>query len=296
MIATETKHYSVEQEGTQKVHWFRFDNWYDYIALAENGDTELDDSSRHSRGDVRSGSWDNGANFTDAIELARKGWKEGTTELHSRIKNFENIMPSRRFRQETVMDITGPGVLDFGRWAMGHPEAWMVQRENEVVDTKTGNIIQMVFNISASSGVKTSEMMNKGAAIVGLIDLLEQAGKRVELDLVAGIRGKRGTSIRTQVRVKDASSPVDIERLAFAMAHGASFRRVVFSLLEQAPLEARQACSVPGNYGIPEDFYLTDAADAVYIPTSSMEFFRSEASRVAWVTAELAARGVVLED
>lgn len=298
MLATETSHYSVTTEkgtfdfdGDRKVHWFSFDSWYDYIEAAENGETDC--NYRASREPNRRG-W-HGASLKDTWELAKTGWKEGTALLQQEIKSFENIMPSRRVRRETVMDITGPGVLDFGRWATGHPEAWMVQQESEVADSHNGNIIRMVFNISSSSGVSTGEMMRKGATVVGLIDLLEQAGKRVELDLVSGTRGS-GHSIRTVLRVKESSAPVDIERLAFALANPASFRRVCFSLWEQAPFEARKACDIPGGYGMPEDFAALVDDKAIYIGTSSLERSMSEAVRVAWVTQQLAEQGVVFED
>ena len=297
MLATETSHYSVTTEkgtfeGDRKIHWFSFDSWYDYIEAAENGETDC--RYRASLEPNRRG-W-HGASVKDTWKLAKTGWKEGTDLLKQQIKSFENIMPSRRVRRETVMDITDPGVLDFGRWATGHPEAWMVQKESEVADSHNGNIIRMVYNISASSGVSTGEMMRKGATVVGLIDLLEQAGKRVELDLVSGTRGS-GHSIRTVLRVKESSAPVDIERLAFALANPASFRRVCFSLWEQAPFEARGACGIPsGGYGMPEDFAALVDDKAVYIGTSSLERSMSEAVRVAWVTEQLAAQGVVFED
>ena len=154
----------------------------------------------------------------------------------------------------------------------------------------------MVFNISASSGVRTEEMMRKGATVVGLIDLLEQSGKRVELDLISGSRGNN-CSIRNVVRVKESSAPVDIERLAFAIAHPGTHRRLSFSTWEQAPLEARQLCGIPNRgYGMPEDFSPVVDDKAIYIPSSSMEHFGTEAARVAWGTQQLAEQGVVFED
>ena len=291
MLATETKHYS--REGS--VHWFTFDNWYDYVAFAENGETGMDLTERESRlsGNDR---WYGGATFEETMELARNGWQAGTDQLNNHIKSFENTLPSQRVRLETVMDITGPGVLDFGRWATGHPEAWMIQQETEVHDPHAGNIIRIVYNISASSGVSTREMMDKGATIVGFIDLLERAGKRVELDLVAGIKARNGrTSVRTQVRVKEANTPVDIERIAFAIAHPASFRRIVFSLLEMAPALARKDCGIYlfKGYGMPEDW---EVADAFYIPASAIARLASEAGRIAWVKEQLAAQGVVFDE
>ncbi len=284
MYGTDSKHYRPEK----RVHWFIFDNWYDYMELAEKGETTMTGRSSRKGDDY---GWA-GAGWDEAINLGRNGWKDGTAQLNDHVKSFSNILPTHRIKTETVMDITGPGVLDFGRWATGHPEAWMVEQQSRVEDPSTGRIVRIVFNISASSGVSTREMMDKGATIVGLIDLLEKSGKRVELDLVHGTC-PRSTSIRAKVRVKESDAPLDIERIAFAIAHPASFRRIAFSIWEQAPAEARRACNIPGGYGQCEDWA---EPDALYVPSSDMFNFRDDARRVAWVKEQLAAQGVEFED
>jgi len=286
MYGTDSKHYS--REGN--VHWFTFDNWYDYIALAETGETSMTDRSSRREGET---SWA-GATWEQSLDLGRNGWQAGTDQLTDSIKGFQSILPSYRVRLETAMDITGPGVLDFGRWATGHPEAWMIQQETAVIDPYAGKIIRIVFNISASGGVSTREMMDKGATIVGLIDLLEQSGKRVELDLVHGTKPNR-TSIRGRVRVKESDAPLDIERIAFAIAHPASFRRIAFSIWELAPESARKECRVTahGGYGQCEDWA---EPDALYVPSSDMYNFSDDAQRVAWVTKQLEAQGVEFTD
>ena len=128
---------------------------------------------------------------------------------------------------------------------------------------------------------------------MGLIDLLEQSGKRVELDLVHGSRVSKA-SIRARVRVKDSNAPLDIERIAFAIAHPASFRRIAFSIWELPPQAIRQQCGVPnGGYGRCEDWA---EPDALYVPSSDMYNFCDDARRVAWVTEQLAAQGVEFAD
>ena len=47
---------------------------------------------------------------------------------------------------------------------------------------------------------------------------------------------------------------------------------------------------------MPEDFSPEPDDKALYIPSSSMEHFGTEAARVAWVTQQLAEQGVVFED
>ena len=169
----------------------------------------------------------------------------------------------------------------------------MVQRERETTDNGTGRVIRVVFNISATSNVRTSEIMKKGATVVGLIDLLERSGKRVELDLVCGATGGRGREVRTQVRIKDAGAPLDIERIAFAIAHPASLRRLAFSIWELATPTTRGAAGIGGGYGSPVRFTVSDG---IYIDALDVHEFRSEAGRLAWVTEQLTAQGVVFED
>ena len=292
MLATETRHYSTTNGG--KAHWFTFDNWYDFVEMAETGETTMGLAERSAN--LGKDNW-SGGSFEKALRLARTGWAEGTELLADAIKAFEAIIPAKRLTTVTVMDITGPGVLDFGRWATGHPEAWMVQQETETTDLGAGKVIRIVYNITASSKVTTDQMMRKGATVVGLIDLLERSGRRVELDLVTGSQSHNsdGHSIQTSVRVKDAGASLDIERIAYAIAHPSSLRRLGFAIMELIPLEARRSCGIsPGNgYGMPKDWTVEDA---IYIPASDSRRFGTSAEQMIWIKEQLKAQGVTFED
>jgi len=292
MLATETKHYSTTNDG--KAHWFTFDNWEEYIKLADTGETTMETRKKSSRSTGRPDWY--GASFKESLRLARTGWAEGTRLLADAVWDFENMIPAKRLTTVTAMDITGPGVLDFGRWATGHPEAWMIQQEQETTEVGAGKVIRVVYNIGTSNNISTAEMMRKGATVAGLIDLLERSGRRVELDLVTMCRGHYGDhTIQTSVRVKNAGASLDIERIAYAIAHPSSFRRLTFAIWELAPPEARRACGISKGegYGQPWDWTVEDA---IYIPASNSMDHRDSTQRIAWVKEQLKAQGVTFED
>ena len=172
------------------------------------------------------------------------------------------------------------------------------QIEDETGDNKSGKIVNIAFNMSASGSISADEMFNKGATIAALVELLERAGKRVELKGRMSTTGhdKAKTNFRYQVMIKEAGEPIDVDRLAFSLAHPGCLRRLGFSIMEQASEKTQRAIGIGewGNgYGMPTDWQ--EPEDGIYIgETNSLN--GTEASRVEWIRKQLADYGITWED
>ncbi len=238
-----------------QTHIFRFESWGDFVERAANGHSDMAYDRRASRAldTQHNKSWAGTDTFQEAVDLARNGWPEGAQLAKAQLRFLEDLIPSHVMRSEPAYSQVGPGVLDFERLRMEHPEPYMtfvpVERE------EYGQIVHVNYTVSASAGVSTDAMIQKGVVIAALIDLLEQSGKRVELIMTGGTSSgynSQSPSLILEVIVKRAQDPLDLERLVM-IAHPATHRRLHFSIKEQAheDIRSRLGIDINGGYGMP---------------------------------------------
>ena len=265
-----------------------FQDWFSFVAKAESGKCEL---PRHERDSITNTNDFAGCSFDEAIKLTKIGWPEGLAKMKDRMELIKSHIPARKLQQELRYEQTGPGTIDMERLKQGHPEPWVVWRTKE--DMVEGDkIVRILYNAAASAFVSTERIFQKGAMICTLIDLLERSGKRVELVLADVSQGR--TQITTTVMVKKANDILDMDRLAFALAHSACLRRLGFSIMEQAPKQYRDGCGIPhGGYGRPLDL-TTD--DQINIPAQSLYDIAYDINdQIGWLRGQLFKQGIVIE-
>lgn len=143
------------------------------------------------------------------------------------------------------------GVLpNIPAYAAGVPESMMFPVETE----RQTRIARICVNISASASIDPESIINRGAAIVALIDRLQIEGWRIELSVVDQSRHDNDTS-SYRIVVKQAQEPIDMDRISFALAHPSMLRRVLFRIHETVFPRFDPGYGSPAN--LPQ--YLTDA-------------------------------------
>ena len=278
----------------------KFNSWREFVRKAEYGEKLGSRESHSSVKNPSQQSWDFGMGYQGSIDAAKSGWKEGAQKIQASLDILNSHIKTKRFKTQVMPAYTQPGVLNIGRYVSGHPKPYMQKKqiEDETGDNKSGKIVNIAFNITASAGISSSEMFNKGATIAALVELLERAGKRVELKarLVAIDGGKPPKStFRYQVPIKEAGEPIDVDRLAFSLAHPGNMRRLGFSIMEQASEKIQRALRVGEwgfSYGSPGEWQ--EPEDGIYIGGTSLT--GTEASRVEWIRKQLADYGITWED
>lgn len=274
---------------------WEFDSWGAFVDQAEHGETDMpmvDRSSRKGNVDAWSDNW-HGASWTEALKLARIGWPDGARKVKAKLDLLHAHLPSRVIRNEMQMQMVGPGTLDMHRYQIGHPEPWVTWQPKEVETDIEGQIVPILFNITSSAGVSTIAMFDKGATICALVDLLERTGKRVELILAMQTK-VWDNSATVKVMVKKSNEPLDLDRVAYALAHASCFRRLGFSLWEQASAELRRLIGIHqyGGYGRCSDIR---QENSINILSSDLYSAYREADQFQWLKKQLATQGVDLQ-
>lgn len=271
---------------TQRFSWGEY---LDHVAVkSETGDQDL-----HSRSNSASSYWDLGAGFEGAMKLALHGWPEGAATVQKVSAKLFDRISSQVEREYPVYDTEGQGI-DVSRFLDGEPECWQ-RMETRITEGQGRRIYRLVFNMTASCGVDASVMLAKGAAVVALCELLEFSGHGVEINAVLA----NFSCVEQHVRIKDSDQPLDLPRVAFAIAHPAMFRRLGFSMLELLDGATRSKLGVTshGGYGRVAEAQKSEQGD-IYIGGSvygERQWTSMEAS-AQWVVDQLKKQGIHLDE
>jgi hypothetical protein len=223
--------------------------------------------------------------FFEAVAIARDGWKEGRELVEAARAHFEQITGSRVRRLVTVNDVAG-FAPDVPAFLTGSPDC-MLARETEETEG-AGKILKIVVQGVASFAISKMEIMRKGALIVALVDALESAGRSVELvvDFTSGDTAPNRTS--ASLTAKRAGEPVEIDRLAFVLAHPSMLRRFAFGVFEKNAAFMTWAGSGYGTCG-----HADDRGD-IYIPGSDLRVI-NDGEATKWIRAKLAEIGITFD-
>jgi len=231
-----------EKGGTIKVHYDTIPDLMEY----------LDTFPAHRPGgrsvtSLATASWDFKAGWDGAVSLSMTGWRAGTADIMSKVKDIQNRDTTER--GGFMWDVTGE-ILDVGAYCMGEPEHWL-----QPMEVESAPIFRICVNICCSCNVTADQFKNRGAAIIALVEKLQESGGIVELDVVMvdnGAKGSGGTEARRMGRVEAwhhfGASPLDVDMASFAIGHPAYFRRLMFGVIEVAT-KATGGCGIYGSVG-----------------------------------------------
>ena len=269
-----------------------FDSWLECVDYSANRPYKLQytESSRMIGGHYGAGF--TGVNtFAEALELAHKGWSEGTAHIKKLSANLVERV-TREVSQDAIQfDVTGMD-YDVGTYLMGAPEHWYSMEKQ----AGEGKVVRIIHNINASAGVDKAVITAKGAAIVALVECLELARVRVEVVVVSttGEWSEESYRLSTFVTVKQASQPLDIDMMAFAIAHPASLRRIMFGVWEGSERFMRDYHYGYGSVSPVPKFYAKHGDGTIIIEKSYLyepQWSNPEAA-TAWVMNSLKEQGV----
>lgn len=218
------------------------------------------------------------------LDLMRKGWPEGTQRIVAGVSALSAAQDD--FAPQWAMDVCG-AFPDVGAYLAGEIE----HMHSPDMDAPAPPVLRLFVNGSYSSSVPAWQIENFGIGLLTLIDCLERDGRQIELVTQYTLQptkpSRKGSSKRVasneppccvQVTLKHAGEPMDLDRMAYALAHPSMLRRSVFAVLEQqhsyAPLGPR--------YGFPQDF--PEAAkepDSVYLPRLSTYLYELDSPALA---------------
>ncbi len=115
-------------------------------------------------------------------------------------------------------------------YAAGVPENMFVPQDDGASNAKP--IVRIAVNVVCSGWVDAQDIINRGAAVIALIDKIQSEGQRVELVAFCHVEGRGDDRIIASVTVKRPEEPVDMDRIGFALAHPSMLRRAMFRVIE----------------------------------------------------------------
>jgi hypothetical protein len=206
-------------------HRHDFKDFADYIAAADDATLRRWPTDFLTTSDfvVRNSKT---ATFDEAIRLARYGWPEGRERLVAGMATAATMLPA----------IAPARYLDVGGAYPIVPLACAGDPMNMInlgdTNAAARPIVRIIANCGRLMNVPTSYIENWGIALLSHIDRLEQTGFSVELTLANKSESSRASSTTYSCRViaKRAGEPLELDRLAFMLAHPAYLRRLNFVL------------------------------------------------------------------
>lgn len=221
---------------------------------------------RHAQSGQGSAAWTWTETFADALVLAKTGWRDGFKAISAKADSISRAIGGESM---TPRYADAGDEVDVGLFLEGEPEHFI----EYPLEPQKRPVVKFVVSISFSCSVSAEAIYNRGAAVLAAIDALEASGVRceVELDCSTGAN----TDMEVRVGLKAASDALDRDKLAFALCHPSTLRRLKFRLHEQRGNEYwRQVGG--GGYGMPKN--PAREAGAIILPcmTSGDGFYTLE--------------------
>jgi hypothetical protein len=184
-------------------------------------------------------SWDLNLSYADALRASVTGWPEGRAQIKAGV---DKIPETARPRRQTCLSVAGyaPHVPNT---VMGVPNNMYAVRKTP----RHGPPMTLIVNMSANASVPAQCFVNFGIAVAAFVQSVEAANRRIELVVVHSSLVRTADTCTGWI-VKHASQPLDLDQLAFAIAHPASFRKIGFALRERLD----RSFETPG-YGVAQD-------------------------------------------
>lgn len=167
--------------------------------------------------------------FEQAVTLAVSGWRDGLIKMTRNVSALaasNSIARSPSFTYDVAGAYPVPALA-----AAGLPDCMVAFAP---VQERARPIVRLLITVSVASMMDPERFTNYGAALVSIVDALESSDCRVELTVGACSNpcGKKEERALYTATVKEAHDPVDLDRLAYCLAHVAFFRRLFFGVYE----------------------------------------------------------------
>lgn len=278
-----------------------FENTTEYFYHAQHGETPLEIMYQASRRESGAG-FSGTETWEEAYHLATHGWPEGRRLVEKLSAEIVERIVGAGLVQVTQYDVEGDD-LDIGRYLLGEPEVWgyLEDTDTRVESFAKPKVIHLVLNLSASAAINKSTLIARGAAAAALVDILEMHNVRCEVTLTESVTpstGSRRGHSEFHIPVKKPGDSLQMDQLAFLMAHPASLRRIVFAVNERLPEDIIKHFGFAdggfgvGGYGIPTQSNLKGDIHVGHIYSES-EW--SKESSIAWIKKVLIEQGFTLE-
>jgi hypothetical protein len=216
---------------------------HDCMSICEEAVANTERKTQYSaEGGYERTSFTKTRDWAHCLELARTGWDEGRGKLQT---EFDKLHGDGDVPENASYSWQEQGeFFDMGAVMSGEPECWMVCDQ----DPKR-QVWKITANIGMSAVIPAASATHRGAAIMALVEALQDQGHIVELEAVDGARNwSERYKKPLHITIPLGITPLDLGTAAFVLAHPSMSRRVVYALTEYSDTQEGNS-----HYGAPWD-------------------------------------------
>lgn len=165
-------------------------------------------------------------NFESADNLLKNGWSVGAEKI---------TMTANNLTISSVRPVSAPAVVggsvSVGRFLGGSPRCMRAKQ----TETKRARVVNIFYNASIPAEVETEDIIKVGSKMIAAVKSIESSGVRV--NLFVGAIAKDGCKKYHNgliLQVKKDSAPLDINKIAYPLAHPSFPRRHGFAFRERS--------------------------------------------------------------
>lgn len=227
-----------------------YERHYDSVTSLLDKVARESDPKGSSRTHHPSESWDFCAGYEGAMRLARNGWPDGAAKIKMIADQMKNLARPDTHQQDYRYCDDGGAYVDVARFCEGDPEHFV----SFCPPQHPRKTIRMGVFVGHCCAISGSSVMHRGAAIAAAIDQMEERHYDVELygcNWCSAERAYSGALYEQIVKIKDSGQHLDLERVAYLLAHPSFTRRILFGEQECNPPALRSAYgfTARGCYG-----------------------------------------------
>lgn len=208
---------------------FEFQSANDFLRHLENQpiNTEFfhEGNMISARNLINDDLWNKTKSFEEAVQLCRYGYHEDFDKL-LRLKDILErhlTVTTKNYRQ--FNDFVG-----FAPDVKAYLEGSPLSMFNRVRPKR--NKLSIYYNCANMGGVSVSQIFNRGAITLALVETLEKMRFNVDLN-VFSMSEKQDEIHYAKFLLKKENERLNIKKLYFPMCHPAFFRRLIFRLREE---------------------------------------------------------------
>ena len=188
--------------------------------------------------------WCGVESYEQALQFLEEGYQPTVEKLKAGIKS--NLQGNGK-RISFHNDIVGYAPI-VPLAILGVPNSMISSRMKPI----KAKVIDVYYNMTASSGTNSKDIIDAGVKLLSAVIALEQQGYRFNLYAVQNYY-KTGVCYMLKVKVKDAMQPIDLKRISFPLTHTGFFRVIGFDWYSKCPEAKYISC-----YGRSLDYDFTN--------------------------------------
>ena len=222
---TQSSSYSFSKQNNYTM-MVTFDSIHEFVEYVQSQPTsEGWKYGSHASNKTETKGWSNVQNRKEAADLALQGWDAGIKEINKRVDDLKG--------QNELLEKS----LPFNAVCGYHPivPLYLNGIPTNMVNKKFVKQKQKVITINkligAACGTSAQTIMDEAIKCIQIIKKIEASGVRTNLNIVMS----PGADVLVLLKIKSASEPLNLSKIAFPLCHPAMDRRLFFRFCEVYP-------------------------------------------------------------